>query len=87
VNLLKVVNLESTRKTMPSTLSSSLESRSLRDRFVLGDGEFEVTDSILGFFRDEGEDSHVHQEIAMPFASSTPQVELSSSALARMVWG
>jgi hypothetical protein len=80
VNLLKVVNLENTRKQMPSTLSNSLESRSNRDRFVLGDGEFEVTDSILEYFRDEVEDGNVsHQELAVPFASSTRDMGSSPS--------
>jgi hypothetical protein len=81
VNLLKVVNLESTRKTIPSTLSNSLQSRSRRDRLILGDGEFEVTESILRFLHDEGEDGDVHQEGAVPCAFSTPGVESPFSML------
>jgi len=53
---------------MPSTLSTSLESRTPRERMLLGDGEFEITNSILerhGFL-DEEQCDETDQEVGRP---------------------
>lgn len=53
---------------MPSTLATTLQTRTRREQIILGDGEFEVTESMIerhGFLQGgEDPDYEMHQDVA-----------------------
>lgn len=81
INLLKVANEQ--RATMPSRLSTKLEFRSRREELIMGEGEFEVTESMIRrdlFVDDEENLDEIQQDVLGHYMLPRIQIVTASTS-------